>query len=88
MLNILKTASLMAMLQAALNSRAKAERVSRAYLPPQPRTRSHAGRHYPRHATNSADHFAAKSGLGKRECHRRRVGNLGTFRKEAEAWLS
>lgn len=55
---------------------------------PQPRTRSHAGAHYPRHATNAKSHFAHKSGMGPREMHRRRVGNLGAFRKEAEAWLN
>lgn len=74
-------ATLLAGAHAAQNAVAKAP-------PPFPRSTSHACSQ-PRNTNshNGKNHFPFKSGMGPREMHRRRVGNLGTFRKEAEAWL-
>jgi hypothetical protein len=59
------------MLQRAMDQAEKMHQLLKKVSPPQPRTRSHAGRHYPRHSTNGQGHFAYVSGEGKRECARR-----------------
>jgi hypothetical protein len=79
-LNILKTPGLMAILQAALSNRASYERMAYRFIPPQPRTRSHAGKSYPHHSTNAKNHFARKSGCGYREMERR-------ARQQGTDWL-
>lgn len=70
MARLMMTSSLATLLTAAHTAQ-KALMLT-AQVPPQPRTRSHAGAHYPRHRTNSQDHFPFKSGMGPRECARRR----------------
>lgn len=60
-------AGLFATAHAAQHARTKAP-------PPQPRSTSHACAHpYPRHSTNSKNHFDRRSGEGLRETRRRRL---------------
>jgi hypothetical protein len=58
-------------LQIAAEQLAEHQVLLRQAPPPQPRRRSHAGAHYPRHATNAKNYFPFKSGCGPRECARR-----------------
>lgn len=85
MARIMMTVGLAQVLQAAHDAQ---NRQNKAPPPYGRRSNSPACAHsFPHHSTNGKRHFSHQSGMGPREMHRRRVGNLGTFRKEAEAWL-